>query len=325
MVEGKIVNMLTGKNSLEEVSVDELKIIAQQQPYFSVAQLLLTKKMKQTNHPEFQEQLHRTSLYFPDTHWLHFQLDQADTAFSNAETISATVVTDDVVSETESASTIDSDTNQIDESNASVATSASENESADLIAEENISDTAKDENSVTEDESPKPSEQATYEEEDAALSSVEIEEQNSNLAKILSEQAKAFQQPVTATTPLPIETEPYHTIDYFASQGIKLDRSLPAQDQLERKVRKFTDWLKQMKKTGPQPVDLGTTVESENIVKDIAENSNEQKEVLTEAMADVLIKQGKTEKAIQLYIKLSFLNPDKSAYFAAKIQALKGI
>lgn len=320
MVEGKIVNMLTGKNSLEEVSVDELKTIAQQQPYFSVAQLLLTKKMKQTNHPEFQEQLHRTSLYFPDTHWLHFQLDQADTTFHNPETIS-----DNIVTETEVASTIDADSNDVHDNNVLVQTSASENESADVIAEENITNTEDDENLITEDESPKPSEQATYEEEDAALSSVEIEEQNSNLAKILSEQAKAFQQPVTASTPLPIETEPYHTIDYFASQGIKLDRSLPAQDQLERKVRKFTDWLKQMKKTGPQPVDLGTTVESENIVKDIAENSNEQKEVLTEAMADVLIKQGKTEKAIQLYIKLSFLNPDKSAYFAAKIQALKGI
>ena len=38
-----------------------------------------------------------------------------------------------------------------------------------------------------------------------------------------------------------------------------------------------------------------------------------------------LEKQGKLDKAIQLYIKLSFLNTDKSAYFATKIQQLKGI
>ena len=42
-------------------------------------------------------------------------------------------------------------------------------------------------------------------------------------------------------------------------------------------------------------------------------------------MADVFIKQGKVNKAIQLYIKLSFLDPSKSTYFANKIQQLKGI
>jgi hypothetical protein len=46
---------------------------------------------------------------------------------------------------------------------------------------------------------------------------------------------------------------------------------------------------------------------------------------VTETMAEVLEKQGQLDKAIQLYIKLSFINPEKSAYFAAKIQQLKGI
>jgi hypothetical protein len=42
-------------------------------------------------------------------------------------------------------------------------------------------------------------------------------------------------------------------------------------------------------------------------------------------MAEVLGKQGRREKAIQLYQKLSFINPEKSVYFAAKIQQLKGL
>jgi hypothetical protein len=46
---------------------------------------------------------------------------------------------------------------------------------------------------------------------------------------------------------------------------------------------------------------------------------------LTETMAEVLAKQGQIDKAIQLYIKLSFSNPEKTAYFADKIQQLKGI
>ena len=36
-------------------------------------------------------------------------------------------------------------------------------------------------------------------------------------------------------------------------------------------------------------------------------------------MAEVLLQQSKNHKAIEVYQKLSLLNPSKSAYFAAKI------
>ncbi|MBA2562807.1 MAG: hypothetical protein H0V14_07815 [Chitinophagaceae bacterium] len=58
-------------------------------------------------------------------------------------------------------------------------------------------------------------------------------------------------------------------------------------------------------------------------IQNIAETSNTNTEVVTEAMAEVLIKQNKLEKAIEMYVKLSLNNPSKSAYFAAKIQSLK--
>jgi hypothetical protein len=40
-------------------------------------------------------------------------------------------------------------------------------------------------------------------------------------------------------------------------------------------------------------------------------------------MAEVWIKQGNKEKAIEIYNKLSLLNPDKSAYFASLAEQLK--
>ena len=46
---------------------------------------------------------------------------------------------------------------------------------------------------------------------------------------------------------------------------------------------------------------------------------------VTETMAEVLIKQDKNDEAIRIYEKLSLLNPSKRAYFAAKIEQLKGI
>lgn len=78
-------------------------------------------------------------------------------------------------------------------------------------------------------------------------------------------------------------------------------------------------------KNNPNPTDLGTDLELEKAIERIAKSSVTSREIVTETMADVFIKQGKTEKAIQLYIKLSFIEPSKSTYFANKIKELKGI
>lgn len=150
-------------------------------------------------------------------------------------------------------------------------------------------------------------------------------ESNAKISSLLSGQLADFKKPVTDADQLGLPKDPMHTIDYFASQGIKIDLSQIPQDKLTTHLRRFTDWLKYMKSENPNPVDLGTRKDLEEAVALIAHSSNESKEVLTESMADVLQKQGQIDKAIQLYIKLSFLNPEKSAYFAAKIQHLKGI
>jgi hypothetical protein len=123
-----------------------------------------------------------------------------------------------------------------------------------------------------------------------------------------------------------VPIDPYYTIDYFASQGIKLDLDQNPNDQLGRNLKKFTQWLKHMKKLGPEDaLETLKSTETEADIQQIADSSNIIKEVVTEAMASVLEKQGKKGKAIELYNKLSFLNPDKSSYFADKIKNLKGI
>jgi len=128
-----------------------------------------------------------------------------------------------------------------------------------------------------------------------------------------------------ANTETIVPIDPYYTVDYFASQGIKLILNDNG-DQLARNLKSFTQWLKHMKKLGPEdtPGRQGDKMEEDMVIK-IADFSNIQREVITETMADVLVKQGKIEKAVQVYIKLSFLQPDKSAYFANQIKILKAI
>ena len=62
---------------------------------------------------------------------------------------------------------------------------------------------------------------------------------------------------------------------------------------------------------------------SEEKVVQLATNSLQEKDVETEAMAEVWVKQGQPEKAIDIYRKLSLLNPSKSSYFAVLIEKLK--
>ena len=119
-----------------------------------------------------------------------------------------------------------------------------------------------------------------------------------------------------------ITFEPLHTMDYFASQGIIIREEALLNDKLGKQMKSFTDWLKSMKKLHPGKLPEQNEV-VEKIIQSSAELSNEDAGVLTEAMAEVLLKQGKSEKAIEMYEKLSLMNPLKSIYFAAKIESLK--
>lgn len=149
---------------------------------------------------------------------------------------------------------------------------------------------------------------------------------NQKISSILHQQLEEFKKPVAANAVLDISNEPFHAVDYFASQGIKVGADNGSQDKLSKQLRKFTDWLKHMKQAeATETNDLGTDPELETAIHAIAQTSNEAREIVTQTMAEVLEKQGKLDKAIQLYIKLSFLNPEKTAYFATKIEQLKGI
>lgn len=127
---------------------------------------------------------------------------------------------------------------------------------------------------------------------------------------------------VTAPEPESPIFEPLHTVDYFASQGIRLKAEDIGDDKLGRQLKSFTGWLKSMKKLYPEK--MATQDEAvERIIRASAENSNIDADVVTEAMAEVLVKQDKREKAIEMYEKLKLTDPSKSAYFAAKIESLK--
>lgn len=64
--------------------------------------------------------------------------------------------------------------------------------------------------------------------------------------------------------------------------------------------------------------------ESEQKQEDLAEKSlKSQDTFITETMAKLMLKQGKSKKAIDIYQKLGLKFPEKSAYFASQIEKVK--
>lgn len=117
--------------------------------------------------------------------------------------------------------------------------------------------------------------------------------------------------------------EPFHTVDYFASQGINFKEEEKPADKFGLQLKSFTDWLKTMKRL-PSVEEIGSEAPiAEKKVEQLAEHSIKERDIVTIAMAEVWEKQGNNAKAIDIYNKLSLLEPSKSPYFAAKIEELK--
>jgi tetratricopeptide (TPR) repeat protein len=146
---------------------------------------------------------------------------------------------------------------------------------------------------------------------------------------------------------------PVYTEDYFLHQGVQVSNDIPAaadkesledEDKSLMVVMSFTEWLNHFKtrserareeeedqkalKTMWQKEKLVAALEEENEeipenVFQMAVNSiTREDDLASEPLAEIYVKQGKYDAAIDMYKKLSLRNPQKSAYFARQIDAV---
>jgi hypothetical protein len=269
-----LIQSLFEKESMEEMTLDEFRRIADQYPYSSIIQFLYSCKLKSVYHLDFPEQVTHTALFFSSPQWLHYQLSDESEKGSFRQS-------------------------QYD----------------------------RNYNNITEDqpiEVPEP----TFEEDEENLWDNSLEDENALIPVEESTgivQTDPTQNIIAPTNEEKVETaipiEPYHTVDYFASQGIKT-RLDDTQDELGRKVRTFTAWLKTMKRLQPA-AEIKEIEESDEEIDNGLDQPILQEVIATEAMAEVYLKQGLDQKAIEVYAKLSLQNPANSHIFAAKIIQIK--
>jgi hypothetical protein len=300
MEQPSLLDKITAQNNTTLSKADFLKQVTNTYPFFSAAQFYLLQSTPSTD-TIYKSLSAKTAVLFNNPHWLYFQLQQQNAAaimpetdLSAPETVTENVITNNEVIE---------------------AAPAFIEEAPPTVAEEKAYDNVV---AIAEEALPLTGEQLMLSENEG----IDDEE-------LPAEEEIA---PITLSIPSPVEQnfdanapafEPMHLVDYFASQGIKLSDEVQTADKLGKQLKSFTEWLKTMKKVHSTAPEANAGV-SDMVIQTLAAKSNTDGKIVTEAMAEVLYQQGKLAKAIEVYQKLSLLNPAKSAFFAAKIEQLKG-
>ncbi len=363
------------KKPLDECSVDELKQIADQYPYFGPAQFLLAKKISNdpgaadTNSLQFEEQVQKASLYFQNRVWLDHLLrsdNEGDQVSIEPIVVDHdSLIEDDTTANEKGDYKNDEQINRAEEAAYSTVIEPKErtvNEEFDhnreietdrteepaqssVITQEEPTITHEIDQSPDEhtkgnqdppaenadqstpiDESgatlPEAMEQALIQENnEPPLSTQPLIRENPEQIQPAAEMKPLAEQKTVADTSLVFE--PFHTVDYFASQGIKFKEEEKPKDKLGMQLKSFTEWLKTLKQVPVAEIVSKIDTSSEQKVEQMAEFSVAERHVITEAMAEVWKKQGNLGRAEEIYRKLSLLEPSKSSYFAAKIEELK--
>ncbi len=283
--------------------------IAEAHPYFSVAQyyLLLQTDKESSN---YSKQAAKTSLLFNNPFWLQFQL--GDTLLDNTNEDIASLSNITISEKIELVNAI-----PIEQKNDFPEIIQVEKQEAEITPEIELNNTDQRSETIN---TPEPT--SHFNEGITPLEN-DIEQEDDSLSdQRISPFNFKFNLNTSEVTEDKITFEPLHTSDYFASLGIKLSGKILHSDKLGKQMKSFTEWLKELKKLQPDQLPLQSE-QADLTIQKLAEASNLGGEVETEAMAEVLIQQGKKQKALNVYKKLSLLDPSKSAYFAAKIDQLK--
>jgi hypothetical protein len=294
------------QKSIADCSVEELENLANDYPYFAPAQYILLAKLKDADNNGYQAQLQKAILYYHDPIVFDHFLNKEDY--------------------------------DVDFTSLEVPKILPAENRIEVLPEQEIQKDTREEN-LSEIQEPELSNEIQTEPSDEIKEEGEIIIENPPVEELLPEEIKneaasnaAITERIEIIPPITAETnqtgtglvfEPYHTVDYFASQGIKLSQEEVSKDKFGKQLKSFTEWLKTMKRLPAAEQVKSLEPGSEQKIENLAAHSVEGEEVYTETMAEVWERQGNREKAIEVYNKLSLLNPSKRAYFAAKIDSLK--
>jgi hypothetical protein len=253
-----LVRSIFHKESLDDCSLEELQAMARQYSYFTPVQFLLAEKLRTTDEHLYKEQLQKLSLHFNNPLWLDYLLNSYKT---EEQLVTATA--------------------EIPETKEELIKPTKENSSGDAtlvmkqeVTEQIIGDL--DANSSIERFQPHKEESFGSSEKNEEPAN-QLPENNANVDAENPEPMAESNEPSISMPALPglndepAETElsfqPYHTVDYFASQGIKFIPEEKPVDRFGKQLKSFTEWLKTMKRLPQSEIPKLTDIASEEKVE----------------------------------------------------------
>jgi hypothetical protein len=318
-----IIQHLFRADTLEDVPRERLEALVEEYPSFGIARYLLSSKLRAEHAEHFEEETRKTNLYFTNPFWLQWLLQQTPVQQAPVNGVEKMLEMPEAqtmqsieekwvaqpVDEFEVAASVEPIAEWVVEQPVEPV--------ADIVVEQVVEPT------IVEHTAEPIFEPTAIEPVEPVVEHPAVESYVEPTFVPMVERPAIEAVTAPPVTEQPLVFESYHMIDYFASQGIKLAPDENPTDRLGKQMKSFTEWLKVMKRLPQKEAGDVPDPVAENKIQAIAANSNEGKEVVTETMAEVLAKQGMWEKATEVYRKLSLLNPDKSGYFAEKIEQLK--
>ena len=306
-----LLNLMSYPNEISDKEVDELKETLHDYPYFQLGRSLLAKAKHDKQTPDAYEVLSHAAIFAPNRRMLRklFYEDlHIDQAFAKDE---------------------------IDEDH-----TISETEISPITAEETPTPDISSLN-VPESYDPPLDEENPAEEQDKIIESDEVyNELEENLRKLRESKHKFseeeeeeeskkktpevdFQSNSIPTEQNPLQTEEDNDVAALLSEYV--DKSAPATLPIEHNQQQQNELIERFINS-QDSISLRRNQNShtETEDKDLSEESTVwQEEVITENLADIYVRQGKLEKAIEIYTKLIWKFPQKKTYFAGKIENLK--
>ena len=312
MNKAQFADILNNPESVSEDTLSGLKEIIEEYPFFQIGRMLWLKNLHKLDHIKYNSELKVSAAYIPDRTKLFRLINN----IGNPEPV-ANPVTNPIPVKDEETSTVSGNRKEsMAEEEALPAPEAEEKQTSVTITDNylNASDEFVDE------------EGSIY---DFSLKSKEEEEKKENeIQDIVLPAADLLDYETTSSTSnyiLP-DIEEVENIDTDENRSFSdwlhvMHYSAPVKKEEREQKKKGMDlidnFLNSNAQIVPDPtkktkdVDLGKT------------STASQEDILTETLAEIHIKQGHKNKAIAIFEKLRLKYPEKSVYFARRINELK--
>ena len=318
-----LTSLLNNVSNLRSISSADLEKVVEKHPYFEVGQLMLVKKYQEEKHVAFNNQLEKASIYASNRSHLFQFINEADMNVSLVEAGSeeqddektAITVTEELVNQNQELSVLETEAeiqeDKVDEIESKEHHSISEIETISDHSEELLETVSEDENEeitvvspVEENIEVAENEEQPNEPDIPAEEVIEIETDHSfsEWLKVLNDQHVEIEKPKAKKK----DVLDAHIEMESNAQFLQMEEPATLDEFLEKNISRKHE------------------ASDEINVSELAKHSVEpHDDLVSETLAKLLVLQKKYDHATEVYQKLGLKYPEKSSYFAIRIEEIK--